>query len=110
MLRIVILPLSKTIFMNRPSATDIKINSGRRLRLLRIACGPYTQEEFGELIGIKGNYLSMIEVGDRSIPKTSYYDIVRSTNVTLDWLLLGIETNLPLGLSKKIAEAEGISN
>ena len=58
------------------------------------------------MIGIKGNYLSMIEMGDRSIPKTSYFDIVRSTHVTLDWLLLGIETNLPLGLSEKIAKAE----
>lgn len=61
---------------------------GNRVRKVRLQKG-ISQEQFGELIGIKKAAVSKIENGENSLSKSNLISICRQFNVNKDWLLYG---------------------
>lgn len=82
-----------------------KADMGRRLLRLRVARGKmekpptqYTQTAFAERAGISQGAYANYEIGSRQ-PEIKALARLRDTyDFTMDWLLLGDESNMPFGL------------
>lgn len=61
---------------------------GNRVKKVRLQKG-ISQEQFGELIGIKKAAVSKIENGENSLSKSNLISICRQFNINKDWLLYG---------------------
>lgn len=105
-----------TIYCWSPSSADAIITTmsklvaeqteafGKRLRLLRDACGYSSQEAFAAALGIEKGTLGQYERG-RSYPKPDVLGRIRQlTGASIDWLYLGDESGLPLALHQKIRD------
>ena len=77
---------------------------GKRLVLLRLACGYASQKTFSEALGIERITLSQYEAG-RSYPKPDVLGRIRQlTGATVDWLYFGDEGGLPVILAQRLRE------
>lgn len=61
---------------------------GKRVRKIRLQKG-ISQEQFGELIGIKKAAVSKIENGDSSLSRSNLISICKQFNINEEWLLYG---------------------
>lgn len=61
---------------------------GKRVRKIRLQKG-ISQEQFGELIGIKKAAVSKIENGDNSLSRSNLIYICKQFNINEEWLLYG---------------------
>lgn len=61
---------------------------GKRVRKIRLQKG-ISQEQFGELIGIKKAAVSKIENGDNSLSRSNLISIYKQFNINEEWLLYG---------------------
>jgi transcriptional regulator with XRE-family HTH domain len=61
---------------------------GKRVRKIRLQKG-ISQEQFGELIGIKKAAVSKIENGDNSLSRSNLISICKQFNINEEWLLYG---------------------
>ena len=61
---------------------------GKRVRKIRLQKG-ISQEQFGELIGIKKAAVSKIENGDNSLSRRNLISIYKQYNINEEWLLYG---------------------
>ena len=61
---------------------------GKRLRAVRLADG-YTQEEFSRALGIKRDRYAKYELGISEPPFVILGRIVKVTDISLDFLVLG---------------------
>ena len=61
---------------------------GKRVRKIRLQKG-ISQEQFGELIGIKKAAVSKIENGDNSLSRSNPISICKQFNINEEWLLYG---------------------
>lgn len=61
---------------------------GKRVRKIRLQKG-ISQEQFGELIGIKKAAVSKIENGDNSFSRSNLISICKQFNINEEWLLYG---------------------
>lgn len=61
---------------------------GNRVKKIRLRKG-LSQEQFGELLGIKKAAVSKIENGENSLSRSNSLSICRQFNVNEDWLLHG---------------------
>lgn len=61
---------------------------GKRVRKIRLQKG-ISQEQFGELIGIKKAAVSKIENGDNSLSRNNLISIYKQFNINEEWLLYG---------------------
>lgn len=61
---------------------------GKRVRKIRLQKG-ISQEQFGELIGIKKAAVSKIENGDNSLSKSNLISTCKQFNINEEWLLYG---------------------
>lgn len=66
------------------------VESGKRIAGLRKNAG-YTQEQFGEKIGLSYRSIADIERGYRGTSIDTLVDISNLLNVSLDYLVLGFE-------------------
>ena len=60
---------------------------GKRVRKIRLQKG-ISQEQFGELIGIKKAAVSKIENGDNSLSRSNLISICNQFNINEEWLLV----------------------
>lgn len=74
---------------------------GYRLRLLRRALGK-SPSEMADSLGIERTYWSRYEKGRQGLSDSVAALLVIRHDVTLDYLMLGIEAKLPLDLAEKI--------
>ena len=61
---------------------------GKRVRKIRLQKG-ISQEQFGELIGIKKAAVSKIENVDNSLSRSNLISICKQFNINEEWLLYG---------------------
>lgn len=61
---------------------------GKRVRKIRLQKG-ISQEQFGELIGIKKAAVSKIENDDNSLSRSNLISICKQFNINEEWLLYG---------------------
>lgn len=61
---------------------------GKRVRKIRLQKG-ISQEQFGELIGIKKAAVSKIENSDNSLSRINLISICKQFNINEEWLLYG---------------------
>lgn len=61
---------------------------GKRVRKVRLQKG-ISQEQFGELIGIKKAAVSKIENSDNSLSRSNLISICKQFNINEEWLLYG---------------------
>ena len=61
---------------------------GKRVRKIRLQKG-ISQEQFGELIGIKKAAVSKIENCDNSLSRSNLISICKQFNINEEWLLYG---------------------
>lgn len=61
---------------------------GKRVRKIRLQKG-ISQEQFGELIGIKKAAVSKIENADNSLSRSNLISICKQFNINEEWLLYG---------------------
>lgn len=61
---------------------------GKRVRKIRLQKG-ISQEQFGELIGIKKAAVSKIGNGDNSLSRSNLISICKQFNINEEWLLYG---------------------
>ena len=61
---------------------------GKRVRKIRLQKG-ISQEQFGELIGMKKAAVSKIENGDNSLSRSNLISIWKQFNINEEWLLYG---------------------
>ena len=66
----------------------INYEIGKRVRKIRLQKG-ISQEQFGELIGIKKAAVSKIENGDNSLSSSNLISICKQFNINEEWLLYG---------------------
>ncbi len=77
---------------------------GKRLRLLREACGYHSQQTFADALGIEKGTLGQYESG-RSYPKPDVLGRIRQlTGATVDWLYFGDAGGLPVTLAQRLQE------
>ena len=74
---------------------------GERLRLLRVALG-LTPSEISDYLGIERTYWSRFEKGRQGLSDSVAALLTIRFGVTLDYLILGDASNLPVALSEKI--------
>lgn len=78
-----------------PAAIKVRAAFGKRLRAIRQANG-YTQEEFSRALGIKRDRYAKYELGISEPPFIILGRIVKLTDKSLDFLILGDKSNLPV--------------
>lgn len=78
---------------------------GSRLAILRVALG-LTPSQIADDLGIERTYWSRFENGKRQLNDTTAALLCDRYGVTLDFLILGKWTNLPLDLARKMRDVE----
>ena len=77
------------------AAPKVRAAFGKRLRAIRQANG-YTQEEFSRALGIKRDRYAKYELGISEPPFVILGRIVKLTDKSLDFLVLGDKSNMPV--------------
>lgn len=78
---------------------------GARLRLLRLALG-LTPAEMSDSMGMLRTYWTRFEKGHRSITPTFAAAVAERYGVTLDFILVGDRSGLPLRLAEQMRQVE----
>lgn len=84
------------------------VESGKRIAGLRKNAG-YTQEQFGEKIGLSYRSIADIERGYRGTSIDTLVDISNLLNVSLDYLVLGYEKHGEKGDKHVLEVVRGLS-
>lgn len=84
------------------------VESGKRIASLRKNAG-YTQEQFGEKIGLSYRSIADIERGYRGTSIDTLVDISSLLNVSLDYLILGVEKQEETGDKHVLEIVRGLS-
>lgn len=84
------------------------VESGKRIAGLRKNAG-YTQEQFGEKIGLSYRSIADIERGYRGTSIDTLVDISNLLNVSLDYLVLGVEKHGEKGDKHVLEVVRGLS-
>ena len=79
--------------MKHAQSTKIRAAFGKRLRAIRLADG-YTQETFSMALGIKRDRYTKYELGISEPPFAIMSRIVKVTGKSLDFLVLGDNSNI----------------
>ena len=64
---------------------------GDRIKSLRLKHN-LSRVQFGKMIGISGQYLSLVEKGTRGLSVGSIVKICKTTGVSADYILFGVDT------------------
>ena len=78
---------------------------GHRLKLLRVALG-FQPAEMADFLEIERTYWSRSEGGKRAASKELAALLVERCNVTMDFILLGKWSGLPLDLATKMRKID----
>ncbi len=78
----------------------LKIEIGKRVEEIRENTMHMTRCKFAELIGMKNQYLTYVEVGDKGLTVEKVVEICNKTGVSADYLLRGIKNPLKDCLQK----------
>ena len=84
------------------------VESGKRIAGLRKNAG-YTQEQFGEKVGLSYRSIADIERGYRGTSIDALVDISNLLNVSLDYLVLGVERHGEKGDKHVLEAVRGLS-
>lgn len=84
------------------------VESGKRIAGLRKNAG-YTQEQFGEKVGLSYRSIADIERGYRGTSIDALVDISNLLNVSLDYLVLGVERHGEKGDKHVLEVVRGLS-
>ena len=84
------------------------VESGKRIAGLRKNAG-YTQEQFGENVGLSYRSIADIERGYRGTSIDALVDISNLLNVSLDYLVLGVERHGEKGDKHVLEVVRGLS-
>ena len=79
----------------------LKIEIGKRLENIRENTMHMNKIQFANLIGMKNQYLSYVEFGEKGLTVEKVVEICNKTGVSADYLLRGIENPL-IHLTKKM--------
>lgn len=78
---------------------------GHRLKMLRLALG-LSPSQMADTLGIERTYWSRFENGRQGLSDTVAALLCVRFGVTLDWIVLGDWSKLPLDLSEKIRSVQ----
>lgn len=84
------------------------VESGKRIARLRKNAG-YTQEQFGELVGLSYRSIADIERGYRGTSIDTLVDISNLLDVSLDYLVLGFDRHGEKGDRHVLEVVRGLS-
>lgn len=77
---------------------------GERLRLIREAWG-LRPAEMADMLGIERTYWSRFEGGKRAVSDEVAYLLTERFSVTMDFIILGKWSGLPLSVAEKLRKA-----
>lgn len=99
-------PFRHTDAMQKPSASQMKIEFGLRLQLARKAMGFPSCKSLGDALEIEENVVSSWERGARYPQPEKYAAITSTLNVTIDYLFLGETGGLTQQMARILAVAQ----
>lgn len=89
---------------DKQDSGDLARDTGRRLRLSRLALRIADQKAFGEGAGLQQSLYTRFESGRRLLTLSAALQLCNAYQLTLDWLYRGDASGLPYRLARAIVE------